>query len=101
MLLRSLIIICFCLPVSLSAQKQKADSLLNLLSNERTDTGKVKLMWNLAGVINVNDPESAVLYAQKALALATELKYTEGQSKSLGALANTFIKMGNYTKALE
>ncbi|MEO6252658.1 MAG: tetratricopeptide repeat protein [Ferruginibacter sp.] len=99
--MRSIVIIFLCLPVSLAGQKQKADSLLNLLSMERTDTGKVKLMWQAAGVINVYDPESALSYAQKALALATDLKYTEGQSKSLGALANTFSKMGNHSKALE
>ena len=101
MLLRSLIIIFFCLPVCLIAQKQKADSLLNLLNIESTDTGKVKLMWQVAGIINVYDPASALTYAQKALNLATAIKYTEGQSRSLGALANTFRKMGNYTKALE
>ncbi len=91
----------FFLPAGLFAQKQKADSMINLLSIEKTDTGKVKLMWQLAGIMNVYDPASALVYAQKALNLATEIKYTEGQSKSLGALANTFRKMGNYTKALE
>ncbi|HEX2683440.1 MAG TPA: tetratricopeptide repeat protein, partial [Ferruginibacter sp.] len=99
--MRSILIIFLFLSIGVFAQKQKADSLVILLNNERTDTGKVKLMWNLAGVINVYDPESAVLYAQKALALSTKLGYIEGQSKSLGALANTFIKTGNYTKALE
>ncbi|MEO6540604.1 MAG: tetratricopeptide repeat protein, partial [Ferruginibacter sp.] len=99
--MRSLIIIFFCLPVCATAQKQKADSLLNVLSMERTDTAKVKLMWSLAGIMNVYDPESALMYAQKALNLATTIKYAEGQSRSLGALANTFRKMGNYTKALE
>ncbi len=89
------------LPVCLLAQKQKADSLSKLLSIEKTDTGKVKLMWQEAGVVDVYDPEKALVLAQQALVLATRLKYTDGQSKALGALANTFIKMGNYSKALE
>jgi tetratricopeptide (TPR) repeat protein len=101
MLLRIIVIIFLCLPLGLSAQKQKADSLLNLLSIEKTDTGKVKLMWQVAGIMNVYDPDFALLYAQRGLVLATELKYAEGQSKSLGALAIICSIMGNYTKALE
>jgi tetratricopeptide (TPR) repeat protein len=83
------------------AQKQKADSLENLLAIEKSDTGKVKFMWQLAGVINVYDPERALLVSQRALTLATRIKYAEGESKSLGAIANTLINMGNYPKALE
>lgn len=83
------------------AQRQKADSLIALFNTEKTDTGKVKLGWEIAGIINVYDPESALNYAQTALRLSTKIKYIEGQSKSLGAMANTFRKMGNYTRALE
>lgn len=85
----------------LFAQRQKADSLADLLGKEKTDTGKIKLMWQLAGVINVYEPERALFLAQRALTLATSIQYTEGESKSLGALANTLIIMGNYPKALE
>lgn len=95
------ILLFLCLPAVISAQRQKADSLIALLKAEKTDTGKVKLGWEIAGIINVYDPESALNYAQTALSLATNIKYIEGQSKSLGAMANTFRKMGNYTKALE
>lgn len=89
------------LPFFLTAQKQKADSLVNLLEKEKTDTGKVNLMWELADIINMYDPAGALGYAQKALNLSTSIQYTRGESKSLGSLANTFNKMGNYTKALE
>lgn len=86
---------------SLLAQKQKADSLAKLLTVEKTDTGKVKLLWELAGLVNVYDPEKALLLAQQGLSLSTRIKYAEGESKSLGALANTFLILGNYPKALE
>lgn len=99
---RKLFFICFLfLPAGLWAQKQKADSISNLLTVEKTDTGKVKLMWQLAGVIDVYDPENALIVSQHALTLAIQIKYIEGQSKAMGALANTYTKMGNYTKALE
>ena len=85
----------------LFAQKQKADSLIDLLNTEKADTAKVKLLWQLAGIINAYDPGEALLYSQKALNLATAIKYTEGQSKSLGAMAITYNTIGNYTKALD
>lgn len=85
----------------LVAQKQKADSLFILLQKENADTTKVKLMWELAGVINVYDPEEALVLSQKALDLANDIKYTEGQSKALGAMANSFTKIGNFPKALD
>lgn len=101
MSLKLLVIVFFLNCSGLFAQKQKADSLINLLVTENSDTNKVKLMWQLAGIINGYDPGEALLYSQKALNLATAIKYTEGQSKSLGAMAITYNTIGNYPKALE
>lgn len=99
---KSFFLLCFFfLQVSVYAQKQKADSLETLLAKTKADTSRVKLMWQIAGVINVYDPGRALILSQQALFLADKIKYAEGQSKSLGALANTFIKLGNYPKALE
>ena len=96
-----ILLIFLALPIALPAQKQKADSLLKLLSVEKTDTGKVNLMWEITGIMNMYDPDKALVYVQQALTLATEIKYTEGESKTLGSLANTFRKLGNYSKSLE
>lgn len=85
----------------LSAQKQKADSLMNLLNAEKQDTNRVKLMWRLASVMSVYSPDTALVYAQKSLNLATEIKYSDGQSKAMGVLASSFRKLGNYSRALE
>jgi tetratricopeptide (TPR) repeat protein len=89
------------MPFGLFAQKQKADSLIGLLNSEKKDTSKVKLLWELATVMNVYNPDSALVCSQTALNLAREIKYIEGQSKALGAIATTFRKIGDYTKALE
>ena len=96
-----ILLIFLALPVALQAQKNKADSLLVLLKTEKKDTTRVKLLCELAHIMNVYNPDSALIYAQEALNLATEVKYTAGKLKALGALANTFRKMGNYSKALE
>ncbi|HNG63714.1 MAG TPA: tetratricopeptide repeat protein, partial [Ferruginibacter sp.] len=89
------------LPNCLLAQKQKADSLMNLLNAEKQDTNRVKLMWRLASVMSVYSPDTALVYAQKSLNLATEIKYSDGQSKAMGVLASSFRKLGNYSRALE
>ena len=83
------------------AQKAKADSLLLSLSKEKTDTGRVKQMWKLADATKNFDPQKALVISRQSLFLAEKIKYVEGQSKSMGILANTFIKIGNYPMALE
>ncbi|HQV60829.1 MAG TPA: hypothetical protein PLG08_08635 [Chitinophagaceae bacterium] len=85
----------------LGAQKQKVDSLSALLAMEKTDTMQVTLMWKLASAFNFFNPDTALIVAQKALYKAREIKYTEGESRALGVVANTFIKIGNYPRALE
>lgn len=85
----------------LHAQKSKADSLKQLLAIETIDSHKVKLMWELANVLSISKPDTALLFSQQALYLAKSTKDIEGQSRSLGVLANTFSKIGNYNRALE
>lgn len=89
------------LPAALLAQSQKSDSLLVLLSKEGSDTAKVNLMCELAKIINGYDPGTALIYAQNALNLSKEIKYNNGQSRSLGEMAYIFTITGNYPKALE
>ncbi len=84
-----------------SAQKSKADSLRRMLNMEKTDTSRVRLMWQLAGAMGVYDPDTAQYLSQQALYLARSMNYLEGESRSLGVLANTLTKIGNYPRALD
>ncbi len=86
---------------SLLAQKNKADSMSNLLAKAKTDTDRVNIMWRLASYTYIYDPGKALLISRQALFLAKKIKYEEGESRSLGILASTFFKIGNYTRALE
>jgi signal transduction histidine kinase len=95
------LVLCCLLTSNLFAQKSKTDSLQNLLSIEKIDSNKVILMWKLADVVSNYNPERAVVLSRQALLLADSIKYVEGQSRSLGVMANTFIKQGNYPRALE
>ncbi|HUQ64917.1 MAG TPA: hypothetical protein VM101_02110 [Flavitalea sp.] len=83
------------------AQKAKADSLALKLSQQKADTNRVRLMWQLASVTKNFDPQKALALSRQSLFLAEKIKYTEGKSRALGILAGTFIKIGNYPKALE
>lgn len=89
------------LSVKTIAQKAKADSLELLLSNEKTDSNRVKLMWQLADITKNFNPESALAIARRSLFIAEKIKFTEGQSKAMGIIASTFLKIGNYPRALE
>jgi signal transduction histidine kinase len=95
------LLLCCLLTNNLFAQKSKTDSLQELLSKETVDTNKVMLMWKLADVVSNYNPDSAVVLSRQAFLLASSIKYIEGESRSLGVMANTFIKQGNYPRALE
>ncbi len=84
-----------------AAQKSKADSLRVLLDREKTDTDRVRLMWQLAGAIGVYNPDTALLLSQQALYLSRSYHFEEGESRTIGVLANTMTKIGNYPRALE
>jgi tetratricopeptide (TPR) repeat protein len=86
---------------TLAAQTPVADSLLKLMGAEKIDSNKVRLMWQYADEINNSDPEKSILISQQAVYMARSIKYTEGLSRSLGVLANGFINIGNYPRALE
>lgn len=83
------------------SQKVKADSLARLLATEKEDTNRVTLMWRLASAASVYDPDTALILSFQALSLAKKINYTEGESRATGILANTFMKIGNYPRALE
>ena len=83
------------------AQKQKADSLSVLLAKEKKDSLKVKYMWQIASYRYSYAPDSAIRIAQQAVFLSQHIKYAEGESRSLGQMANGFLSLGNYPRALE
>ena len=84
-----------------SAQNRVVDSLNSLLATAKQDTNKVNLLWNLANEYNAFKPDTARILAEQALLLAEKIKYTEGESRSLGAIANALNQVGNYPRALE
>ncbi len=91
----------FCISPTLLSQNSRVDSLSKLLTIEKTDTGKVKLLWQIASASNADNPDTALMMAQEALFKAKSIHYTEGESNALKVLANSFFYIGNYPSALE
>lgn len=89
------------LPRTSNAQKARADSLSRLLTDEQTDTGRITLLWQLASATSSYKPDTALTIGFEALSLARKENYLEGESRATGILANVFMRIGNYPKALE
>ncbi len=83
------------------SQKSKADSVNKLLAKQSTDKGRVLQMWNMAKFMMNYDPDSSQLLSQQALYLARNIGDVDGESRSLGILANSQMKIGNYPQALK
>lgn len=83
------------------SQKLKVDSISDLLKNEMPDSNRVTLMWKLADLVGNYNPENALFISQEALFIANRIQFAEGQARSMGVLANSFIKLSNYPRALE
>lgn len=83
------------------AQKAKLDSLRRLYLVEETETRQVELLWRMASAASVYNPDTAFTLSFEAIAQARENKDIEGQSRATGIMANVFMRIGNYPKALE
>jgi tetratricopeptide (TPR) repeat protein len=88
------------LPFYMCAQSE-ADSLKIELAREKIDTNKVKLLRLLAQAYQVRKPDTSIFLATEALMLSRKHKYIDGESRSLGVMANAFNRIGNYPKALQ
>jgi tetratricopeptide (TPR) repeat protein len=84
-----------------SSQQRKTDSLQELIKKEADDTTKVNHLNELGSEwMNIN-PDSAITPLTKALAIATQIKWLNGQSISCSNLGSCHYLKGNYPLALE
>ncbi len=86
--------------LQVTAQRNLIDSLQNVLSKEKTDTGKAHLLYQLSASYQIVRPDSALLLAEEAYVFSKRIKYLQGQSFSLNIIAGAFDRMGNNTQAL-
>ncbi|MGZ4155805.1 MAG: tetratricopeptide repeat protein, partial [Bacteroidia bacterium] len=87
------LLILFFNPVFCS-NKQKADSLLNVLKTSIDDTNKVNVLRLLSAEYKTSDTTKALSYSQQSLALAQKLNFTKG-------IGNAYVRMGSVYKHLK
>lgn len=90
------------LPLSLSAQPDPvADSLLNDLAKQNTDTGKIKTLSELAFFYANNDLKASLKYAAEEKVLADKVRIPVFTANALNDLAIAQYYSGNYAEALQ
>ncbi len=83
------------------AQNKTLDSLKQLLATAKQDTSRVLLLNRIGGAYFSSKPDTALVLAQQALALAKKTGFTKGEASSLNLSGTVFRTIGNYPKALE
>ncbi|MBS1747799.1 MAG: hypothetical protein JST21_16665 [Bacteroidetes bacterium] len=85
------------------AQDNTIDSLKLVLSKEKTDTGKIKLLNNIGGRFGMGRTknDSALWYARQALNLSQKIKDIKGELNARFNMSHYFRQTGNYPEALK
>jgi tetratricopeptide (TPR) repeat protein len=101
LLYRFLCLSLFAFPLShLGAQSRKIDSLRVVLKTAKDDTNKVNTLNALSFAIFSGKPDTAILLAKQASALAAKLKFTRGDANGYGKAGLGFWAKGKYDSAL-
>ncbi len=79
----------------------KRDSLQQALQKEKTDTGRVLLLSELAYQLHESKPDTAMILALEALSLSRRIGFEKGEAVSLNRVGNVYSNIGNYPKAME
>lgn len=82
-------------------EKREIDSLKSELAKAQHDTSRAMIMAFLCAEYRYSYQDSALLYGQKAYALATKTKFIEGAIYALSFQSFTILNSGDLPKALE
>ena len=84
------------------AQQIKVDSLLKVYNNKSlSDTARIKALDALAWDYCTNNPDSAIILAEKQQKMAHADKLIKSEASAYGILGIAYENKGNYLKALE
>jgi two-component system, NarL family, sensor kinase len=86
--------------VATAQPQEKRDSLLQLLSHAKEDSGKVLLYLQLGEAYESNEPEKAKQYYRQAGGLSQQIHYAAGYYKHLSYLGNAFMIKGVFDSSL-
>ena len=83
------------------AQNMRPDSLKRELSVAKQDTSRVLIMAQLCNAYRSANPDSALLYVQRALALARKINFPKGMVRALTNWGRVINDSGNLPKSLQ
>ncbi|MBI4944977.1 MAG: tetratricopeptide repeat protein [Bacteroidetes bacterium] len=84
-----------------AAQKQKSDSLLNIINAGNQDTLKVNAYASLCLELKNNDPDKAIGYARQCLDLALKSGYKPGIALCNDNIGLVYEMQGQFEKAID
>jgi ATP/maltotriose-dependent transcriptional regulator MalT len=80
-------------------QNTYLDSMLNVLADQKMDSSRANLLYNIAWEYREADKETAIMYMEKGIALSTEVEYDKGLIAGLKDLGGLMIIYGMYSEA--
>jgi signal transduction histidine kinase len=86
---------------SYATKASSVDSLLQIIKTEKKDTNTVNRLIEITNILRSNYPDSAHIYAEKALHLSEKLGFSKGTNSAIYQLAVIEYFKGNYEKALK
>jgi signal transduction histidine kinase len=90
----------FFLPLLSLGQTNKIDSLQAALATAK-DTIKVNLLLDISKSYISSDPTQAIMYANQAKNLASDLKFQRGEAYALKNIGLAYYVQGNYVEVLK
>ena len=81
--------------------RQEIDSLKHQIAIAKHDTNRVLLLVDLVNAYRFLTPDSALVYAEKALYLAKKSNFPKGEALMLNRLAGLYRVQGDIPKSLE
>jgi signal transduction histidine kinase len=82
-------------------QIEKLDSFKRQLSLVKEDSARVLMMSDLTWHYHIWNPDSGIVYGQKAIALAKQINFPRGEARALIGLAQISSTQGDLPKCLE
>ena len=85
----------------ISQINNKIDSLEQLVISNKEDTSKLKAFIYLCYEYSTKNPDKAVEYGNKGLALAKKLNHRNGIAKSFHVLGGVYRRLGEYQRSID
>lgn len=96
---RFILILLFNLSIGFAQNQTTIDSLLQILDSNISDKEKVDAYVLMSETYSNSDSSKTTYYAQKAIALANEIKYANGKIDGLYRIAWNTMQSGQYVEA--